>query len=187
MYETPRVQPPPLDAPPRGKWAKKRQETGWKMDPTRPRPSNNGLIAGPELSVVALLMQDRRWVREASEQIDPDLFEDQRLRAIYETLLKLHADEPLDTVELALETDAPFAIDVFLEVVARTADLAPAAGPQQLAGAVRQFRVRQLDRTLRDLDALIRETEVDARRELEAEREALRRERQALLAERFRA
>ncbi len=186
VYETPRVQPPPLDAPPRGKWAKKRQETGWKMDPTRPRPSSIGLVAGPELSIVALLMQDRRWVREASEQIEPDLFEDQRLRAIYETLLKLRADDPLDSVELALETDAPFAMDVFLEVVARTADLAPAAGPQQLAGAVRQFRVRQLDRTLRDLDTLIRETDADARRELEAEREALRRERQALLAERFR-
>ena len=186
VYETPRVQPPPLDAPPRGKWARKRQETGWKMDPSRPRPSSIGLVAGPELSVVALLMQDRRWVREASEQIDPDLFEDQRLRAIYETLLKLHADEPLDTVELALETDAPFAMDVFLEVVARTADLAPAASPQQLAGAVRQFRVRQLDRTLRDLDALIRETDADSRRELETEREALRQERRALLAERFR-
>ena len=186
VYETPRVQPPPLDAPPRGKWAKKRQETGWKMDPARPRPSSNGLVAGAELSVVALLMQDRRWVREASEQIDPELFEDQRLRAVYETLLKLPADEPLDTVELALETDAPFAMDVFLEVVARTADLAPSAGAQQLAGAVRQFRVRQLDRTLRDLDALIRETGVDARRELETEREALRQERRALLAERFR-
>lgn len=186
VYEVPLVPPPPLDAPPRGKWQKKRQETGWKMDSTRPRPAISGLVAGPELSIVALLIQDRRWVRDASEQIDPDLFEDARLRAIYDLLLKLGVDEPLDAVELALETEAPFAMDVFLEVVARTAELAPQAGPQQLSGAVRQFRVRQLDRTLRDLDALIRETDIGARRELEIEREALRLERRALLAERFR-
>ncbi len=186
VYEVPLVPPPPLDAPPRGKWQKKRQETGWKMDSTRPRPASSGLVAGPELSIVALLIQDRRWVRDASEQIDPDLFEDARLRAIYDLLLKLGVDEPLDAVELALETEAPFAMDVFLEVVARTAELAPQAGPQQLSGAVRQFRVRQLDRTLRDLDALIREMDIGARRELEMEREALRLERRALLAERFR-
>lgn len=186
VYEVPVVPPPPLDAPPRGKWQKKRQETGWKMDSSRPRATNNGLVAGPELSVVALLIQDRRWVREASEQIDADLFEDARLRAIYDLLITLGADEPLDTVELALETEAPFAMDVFLEVVARTADLAPFPGPQQLSGAVRQFRVRQLDHTLRDLDGLIRDTDGDARRELELEREALRQERRALLAERFR-
>lgn len=186
VYEVPVVQPPPLDAPPRGKWQKKRQETGWKMDSSRPRATNNGLVAGPELSVVALLIQDRRWVREASEQIDAELFEDARLRAIYDLLITLGADEPLDTVELALETEAPFAMDVFLEVVARTADLTPFPGPQQLSGAVRQFRVRQLDHTLRDLDGLIRDTDGDARRELELEREALRQERRALLAERFR-
>ena len=186
VYEVPVVQPPPLDAPPRGKWQKKRQETGWKMDSSRPRATNNGLVAGPELSVVALLIQDRRWVREASEQIDADLFEDARLRAIYDLLITLGADEPLDTVELALETEAPFAMDVFLEVVARTADLTPFPGPQQLSGAVRQFRVRQLDHTLRDLDGLIRDTDGDARRELELEREALRQERRALLAKRFR-
>lgn len=186
VHEVPRVPPPPLDAPPRGKWQKKRQDTGWKMDSARPRAASNGLVAGPELSVVALLIQDRRWVRDASEQIDLTLFEDGRLRAICETLLKLGADEPLDTVELALATDAPFAMDVFHEVVTRTADLAPAAGPQVLAGAVRQFRVRQLDRTLRDLDAMIRDSEPQSRRELETEREALRQERRSLLAERYR-
>ena len=156
------------------------------MDSTRPRASGHGLVAGPELSIVALLIQDRRWVRDASEQIAAELFEDDRLRAIFELLLKLGVDEPLDTIELALETEAPFAMDVFLEVVARTADLAAGAGPQQFGGAVRQFRVRQLDRTLRDLDELMRETDGDARRELETEREALRKERRALLAERFR-
>ncbi|MBC7843716.1 MAG: DNA primase [Gemmatimonadaceae bacterium] len=186
VYEVPVVQPPPLNAPPRSKWQKKRQETGWKMDSSRPNATKNGLVAGPELSVVALLIQDRRWVRDASEQIDATLFEDARLRAIYELLLKLGADEPLDAVELALETEAPFAMDVFLEVVARTADLTPFPGPQQLSGAVRQFRVRQLDHTLRDLDGLIRDTDGDARRELELEREVLRQERRALLAERFR-
>ena len=186
VYEVPVVPPPPLDAPPRGKWQKKRQEHGWKMDSTRPRASGHGLVAGPELSIVALLIQDRRWVRDASEQIAAELFEDDRLRAIFELLLKLGVDEPLDTIELALETEAPFAMDVFLEVVARTADLAAGAGPQQFGGAVRQFRVRQLDRTLRDLDELMRETDGDARRELETEREALRKERRALLAERFR-
>lgn len=186
VYEVPVVPPPPLDAPPRGKWQKKRQEHGWKMDSTRPRASGHGLVAGPELSIVALLIQDRRWVRDASEQIAAELFEDDRLRAIFELLLKLGVDEPLDTIELALETEAPFAMDVFLEVVARTADLAAGAGPQQFGGAVRQFRVRQLDRTLRDLDALMRDTDGDARRELETEREALRKERRALLAERFR-
>ena len=186
VHEVPRVQPPPLDAPPRGKWQKKRQEVGWKMDSSRPRAASIGLVAGAELSLVALLIQDRRWVREASEQIDVDLFEDARLRAIYETLIRLGADEPLDTVELSLETDAPFAIDVFLEVVARTAELAPAAGSQVLEGAVRQFRVRKLDRTLRDLDAQIRDSADSARRELEVEREALRVERRALLAERYR-
>jgi DNA primase len=186
VYEVPVVPPPPLDAPPRSKWQKRRQETGWKMDSSRPKPTNTGLVAGPELSVVALLIQDRRWVRDASEQIDPELFDDARLRAIFELLIRLGADEPLDTVELALETDAPFAMDVFLEVVARTADLTPEAGPQLLSGAVRQFRVRHLDRTLRDLDALIRETEPADRRALEVEREGLRQERRALLAERFR-
>ena len=186
VYEVPVVPPPPLDAPPRGKWQKKRQEHGWKMDSTRPRASGHGLVAGPELSIVALLIQDRRWVRDASEQIAAELFEDDRLRAIFELLLKLGVDEPLDTIELALETEAPFAMDVFLEVVARTADLAAGAGPQQFGGAVRQFRVRQLDRTLRDLDELMRETDGDARRELETEREALRKERRAFLAERFR-
>ena len=185
VYEVPLVPPPPLDAPPRGKWQKRRQEHGWKMDSTRPRASGHGLVAGPELSVVALLIQDRRWVRDASEQIPADLFEDDRLRAIYELLLTLGVDEPLDTIELALETQAPFAMEVFLEVVARTADLAAGAGPQQFGGAVRQFRVRQLDRTLRDLDDLMRETAADARRELETEREALRQERRSLLAERF--
>ncbi len=187
VHEVPRVPPPPLDAPPRSKWQKKRQDTGWKMDSGRPRAASIGLVAGPELSVVALLIQDRRWVREASEQIDQTLFEDDRLRAIYETLLKLGADEPLDTVELALGSDAPFAMDVFLEVVTRTAELAPAAGPLVLEGAVRQFRVRHLDRTLRDLDALIRETDPASRRALETEREALRVERRTLLAARFRS
>lgn len=186
VHEVPKVQPPPLDAPPRGKWQKKRPEVGWKMDSSRPRAASVGLPAGAELSLVALLIQDRRWVREASEQIDVDLFEDARLKAIYETLLQLGADEPLDTVELSLQTDAPFALDVFLEVVARTAELAPAAGSQVLEGAVRQFRVRKLDRTLRDLDALIRDTSADSRRVLELEREALRVERRTLLAERYR-
>lgn len=186
VHEVPKVQPPPLDAPPRSKWQKKRQETGWKMDSARPRAASNGLVAGPELSVVALLIKDRNWARDASEQIDSDLFEDERLRAIYDTLLKLGADEPLDTVELALETDAPFAMDVFLEVVARKDELAPSAGSQVLEGVVRQFRVRQLDRALRDLDGLLRERPPEERRALEVEREALRVERRTLLAERFR-
>ncbi|MES3032863.1 MAG: DNA primase [Gemmatimonadota bacterium] len=186
VYEVPAVPPPPLDAPPRGKWAKKRQEVGWKMDPSRPRAASNGLTAGPELSMVSLLIQDRRWAREASEQVDPGLFEDARLRAIYDILIKLGADEPLDTMELALESDAPFAMDTFHEIVSRIGELTPMAGPQLLEGAVRQFRVRSLDRTLRDLDGLIRETAEDARRELETEREALRQERRALLAARYR-
>ena len=187
VYEVPVVQPPPLDAPPRTKWQKRRQEHGWKMDSTKPRVTGHGLVAGPELSAVALLIQDRRWVRDASEQIPADLFEDDRLRAIYELLLKLGADEPLDTVELALESEAPHAMDVFLEVVARTADLAAGGGPQLFSGAVRQFRVRQLERTLHDLDGMIRDSEPDARRELELERDTLSQERRALLAERFRA
>jgi DNA primase len=187
VYETPKVQPPPLDAPPRSKWQRKRQDTGWKMDPARPRAESSGLAAGPELSVVALLIQDRRWTRDASEQIDPALFEDDRLRAIYDVLLRLGGDEPLDAVELQLADEFPFAHAVFLEVVARKAELAPAAGPQVLSGAVRQFRVRQLDRTLRDLDARIRDAaDAPSRRELEIEREALRLERRGVLAERFR-
>jgi len=186
VYEVPPVKPPPLDAPPRGKWQKKRQDVGWKMDSSRPRAGTTGLIAGPELSIVSLLMHDRRWAREASEQIDPELFEDERLRAVYDVLLQLGSGEPLDSVELALDENASFALDVFHEVVARLTDLTPVAGPQVLAGAVRQFRVRNLDRTLRDLDARIAESDVDARRELQAEREGLRLERRALLAERFR-
>jgi DNA primase len=185
--EVPLVPPPPLDAPPRGKWTKKKQEVGWKMDSARPRASSHGLRAGPELSLVSLLIQDRRWGREASETVNPDLFEEPRLRAIYDILLKLGADEPLDTVELALSQDAPFAIETFHEIVARISDLTPSAGPQLLEGAVRQFRVRSLDRTLRDLDGLIREVDGDARRELETEREALRQERRALLAQRYRS
>jgi len=187
VYEVPAVPPPPLDTPPRGKWGKKKQEVGWKMDSSRPRASSHGLRAGPELSLVSLLIQDRRWAREASETVNPDLFEEPRLRAIYDILLKLGADEPLDTVELALSQDAPFAMETFHEIVARISDLTPAAGPQLLEGAVRQFRVRSLDRTLRDLDGLIREVDGDARRELETEREALRQERRALLAQRYRS
>lgn len=187
VYEVPVVPPPPLDAPPRGKWARKRQETGWKMDPSRPRATSGGLSAGPELSIVSLLIQDRRWAREASEQIDPALFDDPRLRAIYDALLQLGSDEPLDTMELVLESEAPFALETFVEVVARIAELTPVSGPALLDGAVRQFRVRALDRTLHDLDALIRDTDTpEARRELETEREALRQERRKLLAERFR-
>jgi DNA primase len=186
VYEVPVVPPPPLDAPPRGKWQKKRQETGWKMDSTRPRPVSHGLRAGPELSIVSLLIQDRQWTREASEKVDPELFEDPRLRAIYDALLSLGSDEPLDTVDLVLDTGAKFAQDTFHEIVARISELTPAAGPQLLEGAVRQFRVRSLDRTLRDLDGLIREASDESRRELETEREALRQERRALLAQRYR-
>ena len=142
------------------------------------------------MSLVSLLIQDRRLARDASERVNADLFEDVRLRAVYDVLLQLGTDEPLDTVELTLESDAPAALDVFHEVVARLAELTPLSGPKSgpamLEGAVRQFRVRSLDRTLRDLDALIRDTEAEARRELETEREALRQERRALLAERYR-
>ena len=187
VYEVPVVPPPPLDAPPRGKWAKKKQDVGWKMDSSRPKATSHGLRAGPELSLVSMLIQDRRWAREASETVNPDLFEEPRLRAIYDVLLKLGADEPLDTVELALSEEAPFALDTFHEIVTRISELTPEAGPQLLEGAVRQFRVRSLDRTLRDLDGLIRETDGDARRELETEREALRQERRALLAQRYRS
>ena len=186
VHEVPPVQPPPLDAPPRGKWARKRQDAGWKMDASRPRASTNGLMAGPELSMVTLLIQDRQWAREASEKVDSELFEDARLRAIYDILLTRTADEPLDSVELALESRAPFAMDTFHEVVARISDLTPFTGPELLEGAVRQFRVRSLNRTLRELDALMRESDPASRRELETEREALRQERRALLAARFR-
>jgi len=186
VYEVPVVQPPPLDAPPRGRWAKKRQETGWKMDASRPRAEQNGLAAGPELSLVAMLIQDRRWTRDASEQVAPDLFEDVRLRAIYAALLSRGADEPLEAIDLVLKDDAPFAVEAFVEVVSRTWELAPGAGPQVLEGVVRQFRVRLLDRTLRDLDRVISDAEPEARRELEIEREALRVERRRLVAARFR-
>lgn len=186
VHEVPRVQPPPLDAPPPGRWAKKRRDAGWKMDSTPLRPHRNGLKAGPELSLVSLLIQDRRWARDASERVNADLFEDARLRAVYDVLLQLGSDEPLDAVELALESESPSALEVFHEVVARLSELTPASGPAMLEGAVRQFRVRSLDRTLRDLDALILDTEAEARRELETEREALRQERRALLAERYR-
>ena len=186
VYEVPTVPPPPLDAPPRGKWQKRRQEHGWKMDPTPPRAADNGLVAGPELRLVALLILDRRWVRDASEQIDVELFEDARLRAIYEQLLKLSTSDPLDIVELALEDEAPFAMDAFHEVVRRKDDLAGNAGVELFSGAVHHFRVRHLDLTLNDLDALIRDSEPDVQRELAAEREALRRERQKLVAQRIR-
>ena len=186
VYEVPAVPPPPLDPPPRSKWQKRRQETGWKMDSTRPHAVSHGLRAGPELSLVSLLIQDRRWTREASEQVNADLFEEPRLRAIYDALLSLGSEESLDTVDLVLVNEAPFAVETFRDIIARISELTPATGPQLLEGAVRQFRVRSLDRTLRDLDGLIRETTDEARRELETEREALRQERRALLAQRFR-
>jgi DNA primase len=179
--------PPPLDQPKRGKWQNRKRDTpGWKMNSARPKPSAQGLVAGPELSVVALLIQDRRWVRDASEQIDAQLFEDERLRAIYDLLLKLGSDEPLDTIELALETDAPYALDAFHEVVLRRDDLAPTGGEEVVQGVVRQFLVRQLDRTIRDLDVLISDSDPESKRELETEREALRIERRTLLAKRIR-
>jgi DNA primase len=186
VHEVPVVPPPPLDGPPRGKWQKRRQEHAWKMDPTPPRASDNGLVAGPELRLVALLILDRRWVRDASEQIDVALFEDDRLRAIYEQLLKLSTNDPLDIVELALEDESPFAMDAFHEVVRRKDDLAGNAGVELFSGAVHHFRVRSLDLTLQDLDALIRDSEPDVQRELAAEREAVRRERQKLVAQRIR-
>ena len=187
VNEVPRVQPPPLDAPPPGRWAKKRRDAGWKMDSTPLRPQRNGLKAGPELSLVSMLVQDRQWARDASERVNADLFEDLRLRAVYDALLNLGGDELLDTVELALETDAPAALEAFHEVVARIAEQRmPPPSRAMLDGAVRQFRVRSLDRTLRDLDVLIRDTDAEARRELETEREALRQERRALLVERYR-
>ncbi len=186
VYEVPVVQPPPLDAPPRGRWAKKRQDTGWKMDPARPRADQLGLVAGPELSLVAMLVQDRSWTRDASEQVSPELFEDDRLRAIYEVVLHLGPDAIVDAIDMAVERDARFALDVFQEIVRRKEELAPVVGAQTLEGVVRQFRVRQLDRTLRDLDRIIGETAAEGRRELEIEREALRGERRSLLAARFR-
>jgi DNA primase len=177
---------PPLDQPPLSKWQKKRQaQRGWKMDAATPRVRGTRLAAGAELSLVALLVQDRSWVRQASEQVDVRMFEDDRLRAVYETLLNLGAEEPLDTVELALESDAPAALPVFQEVVERTTEIVPSAGEQVLDGVVRQFRVRALDRTLRDLDGVIGDSPLEMRRELEAERELLRKERQQLLAHRY--
>jgi DNA primase len=184
VHETPRVQPPPLDAPPRSKWQKKRQETGWKMDPSRPRPSASGLTAGPELSIVSLLVHDRRWTREASERIDPRWFDDARLRAIYDELLRLGADEPLDVVELALSNDAPFALDAFAEVVERRFELTPSASEAVLKGAVEQFRIRELNQMISDLSILLRDAEPETRRELEAERMALQAERRELRARR---
>lgn len=186
VYEVPKVQPPPLDAPPRGKWQKRRTELGWKMDSTRPRAADVGLVAGPELRLVALLVQDRRWVRDASEQIDAGLFEDDRLRAIYEQLLKLRAGDPLDVVELALDDDAPFAVAVFHELVRRKDDLAGGAGAELFSGAVHHYKVRRLDLSLENLDQLIRNSEAGASRDLLAEREAIRQERQKLVAQRIR-
>lgn len=178
---------PPLDQPPRGKWQKRRQENTWAMDPTRPRASHGQhVVSGPELAVVALLLRNRNWIREASETIERAWFQDDRLRAIYDQLLVMQADEPLDVVELALEHESRDVMDVFHEVVERTAELAPVSGPEVLRGAVRQFRVRDLDRTIRDLDALIAESDAESARELSIEREAIRGERRKLLAERFR-
>ncbi len=180
VHEVPAVPPPPLDAPPRGRWQKKRQEAGWKMNASRPTPNAAGLPQGAELSAVAILIQDRQWVREASERIDPQLFVDDRLRAIFDVLITLGADEPLDSVELMLSTDAPFALDAFHEIVERREALAPTGGPEGVRGVVRQFAVRRLDRTIEALTAEMRDARGEDARRIFAEISDLKTQRRAM-------
>ena len=148
VHEVPKVQPPPLDAPPRSKWQKKRQDPGWKMNSAKPTPFASGLPQGPELHAVAHLLHDRRWAREASEQIDPTLFDDDRLRAIFEILISLGSDEPLDVVELSLESSAPDALRVFHELTERRDTLVPPGSAEDVHGVIRQFTIRRLDRDI---------------------------------------
>ncbi|MDZ7630105.1 MAG: hypothetical protein U5K74_01800 [Gemmatimonadaceae bacterium] len=182
VHEVPKVAPPPLDAPPRSKWQKKRQDVGWKMNAAKPSAYSAGLPQGPELHAVAILLQDRRWAGEASERIDPSLFEDDRLRAIFEVLISLGSDEPLDTVELSLGTDAPAALEAFHEIVERQEALVPAGGTEGVQGVVRQFAVRRLDRDIEELERRVNQTVGDDGRALFVELVGLKKARRILLA-----
>jgi DNA primase len=182
VHEVPKVAPPPLDAPPRGKWQKKRQETGWKMNAAKPSAYASGLPQGPELHAVAILLHDRRWAGEASERIDPSLFEDDRLRAIFQVLITLGSDEPLDAVELSLESEAPAALAVFHEIVERQDTLMPAGGGDGVQGVIRQFSVRRLDRDIQELERRASNAVGDDGRALFVELVGLKNARRILLA-----
>ncbi len=182
VHEVPKVKPPPLDTPPRSKWQKRQQAPGWKMNSAKPTPFASGLPQGPELHAVAHLLHDRRWSREASETIDPTLFEDDRLRAIFEILIGLGSEEPLDVVELSLETSAPDALQVFHQLTERRDTLVPPGSAEDVRGVIRQFTIRRLDREITGIEQESAGVTGERSRALFVELIALKQERRKLLA-----
>lgn len=174
--------PPPLDQPKwKGKWRGRPQVPGWRAETAPPAVRRGMLAPGPDVNLVALLLQDRTWLASAEQSVDPRFLADPRLRAIFETLRQLGSQASLDEIELALTEAAPFALDALHELVEGAPDLVPDAGREaHFAGIVMQLRLRGLDALLRQL-----QQELDAADPRdEAALAALRAEHAALVAER---
>lgn len=182
----PAPKPPPLDEPKwKGKWRGKPQAPGWRAETAPPAVRRGALVPGPDLNLVALLLQDRAWIPQAEQGIEPRFIADPRLRAIYDTLRELGSQTSLDEIELALGEHASFAVDAFHEMVERAHELVPDTGREaHFAGILMQLRLRGVETLLRevqaDLDAAdpADEQTVQALREelagLQAERRRLR-------------
>lgn len=182
--------PPPLDEPKwKSKWRGRREAAGWRAETAPPRVRRDALAPGPDVNLVALLLEDRSWVPQAEQHVEPRFLADARLRAILDALRQLGSQASLDEVELALGETAPFAVDAFHELVERAHELVPRAGREaHFAGIVRQLRLRGLETLLRQVqEELDAADPADGERiaALRAEHEALATERRQLRASRF--
>jgi DNA primase len=175
--------PPPLDEPPPR--YKRRAKTGWRMLPGAP---DGGARLRPdvELTLVALLLEDRGYLAEAVSRVAPQELRQPALRQVYESIIRLGSAAALDDIELDLSAqDDPDLMDVFHEIQERAHELVPHSGRHEhFRGIATEMRVRSVDGSLADLDEAIRRASVGERRALERERETLKAEKRTLLAAR---
>nr|MCU0618848.1 toprim domain-containing protein [Gemmatimonadaceae bacterium] len=134
-YAPPAPKPPPLDEPKwKGKWRGKAQAPGWRAETAPPAVRRGMLVPGPDLNLVALLLEERAWLAQAEQGVEPRFIADPRLRAIYDTLRELGSQASLDELELALGESAAFAVDAF-------------------AGILMQLRLRGVETLAREVQA----------------------------------
>jgi DNA primase len=154
-YAPPAPKPPPLDEPKwKGKWRGKAQAPGWRAETAPPAVRRGMLVPGPDLNLVALLLEERAWLAQAEQGVEPRFIADPRLRAIYDTLRELGSQASLDELELALGESAAFAVDAFHEMVERAHELVPRAGREaHFAGILMQLRLRGVETLAREVQA----------------------------------
>ena len=154
-YAAPAPKPPPLDEPNwKGRWRGKPQAPGWRADTAPPALRRGMLVPGPDLNLVALLLEDRAWLAQAEQGIDPRFIADPRLRAIYDTVRALGSQASLDEIELALGEAASFAVDAFHELVERAHELVPRTGREaHFTGILMQLRLRGVETLVREVQA----------------------------------